>query len=228
VFRFRFGPDAAAVFVNDALHRSESDSGAFKLLGCMQPLKNSEKFIGVFHVEANAVVTNHDHSFVPAFQLRNFDDSRFAVASKFHGVGEQIHEHLFQKIGVALDERQRADSPGNISPFEINLQFIARNIHQFAEGNALGDKALAGKARKIQQSINEQTHIVDGLLNAIQAMRGFGFEFGAEIFQQDFREAVNVAKRRAKVVRDGIAERLQFLIRGLQLCSALNDALFQN
>src|ERR1044071_3572853 len=55
-FRLGFGPDAAAVAGNGALHDGQAHARALELLGAMQPLEHAEKFAGVFHVEARAVV----------------------------------------------------------------------------------------------------------------------------------------------------------------------------
>ena len=44
---------------------------------------------------------------------------------------------------------------------------------------------------------------------------------------QELRESIDVAERRAQVVRDGIGERLQLLVGGLQLRRAVSNALFQ-
>ncbi len=49
----------------------------------------------------------------------------------------------------------------------------------------------------------------------------------AVVFQQDVREAVDGAQRRAQVVRNRIGKRLQFLVGRFQLRRALGDALFQ-
>ena len=47
---FRLGPDASAVLSDDALHGGEPNAGAFKLFVAVEPLKCSEKLVGVFRV----------------------------------------------------------------------------------------------------------------------------------------------------------------------------------
>ena len=47
------------------------------------------------------------------------------------------------------------------------------------------------------------------------------------VFLQQFHEAHDMAQRRAQIVGDGITERLQFLVGGLELRRAFGDALFQ-
>src|ERR1035437_10350500 len=48
-----------------------------------------------------------------------------------------------------------------------------------------------------------------------------------QVFSQQFHEAQDMAQRRAQIVRDGITERLQLLVGGLQLRRAFDDALLQ-
>src|SRR5262249_43919684 len=48
---FRVGPDASTMALHDAFDDGQSHACAFKFLGAMQPLKDAEQFVGVFHVE---------------------------------------------------------------------------------------------------------------------------------------------------------------------------------
>ena len=48
-----------------------------------------------------------------------------------------------------------------------------------------------------------------------------------QVFLQQFHEAKDMAQRRAQIVGDGITERLQLLVGGLQLRRAFDDALLQ-
>src|SRR5712672_3333515 len=56
--RFRLGPDAAAMALDDAVDDREADAGALELLGAVQPLKGAEELGGVAHVEPRAVVAH--------------------------------------------------------------------------------------------------------------------------------------------------------------------------
>src|SRR5262245_16724656 len=53
-----FRPDSAAVPGNNALHRRQADARAFELFRPMQPLKDAEEFVGILHIEPDAVVTH--------------------------------------------------------------------------------------------------------------------------------------------------------------------------
>ena len=74
----------------------------------MQALKQAEELVGIFHVEAHAVVANEKHAIrLPA----NFDHTSRLVAAVFEGVGQQVGEYLAHQIGVAVCGSQRVDSP---------------------------------------------------------------------------------------------------------------------
>ena len=77
-----FGPNPAAVAVNDALHGGQANTGARKFSHAMQTLERSEKFVRVGHVEAGAVVAHKVGMF--AFELcrAEFDARLSAFARK--------------------------------------------------------------------------------------------------------------------------------------------------
>ena len=55
-----FGPDAAAVAGDHALHGGEADARALELGGVVQALEGAEELVGVGHVEARAVVADEE------------------------------------------------------------------------------------------------------------------------------------------------------------------------
>src|SRR4029077_2984931 len=69
----RFGPDAAAVALNDALDDGEADASAFKIFRSVQPLKNFEQLVGVLHVKAGAVVAHEERLLAADSAGANFD-----------------------------------------------------------------------------------------------------------------------------------------------------------
>src|SRR5438552_12262813 len=56
LIHFRFGPNAAAMTVDDALHGGQPHAGAFVVLGAVQALEDPEQFVGVAHIKAHAIV----------------------------------------------------------------------------------------------------------------------------------------------------------------------------
>ena len=53
---FGLRPDPSAVPLDDALDQGQAHAGSFKLIIAVQPLEDAEEFVGVFRVEADAIV----------------------------------------------------------------------------------------------------------------------------------------------------------------------------
>src|SRR5438874_8947792 len=82
--RRSLGPDASAVAAHNASYRCQTQTDAFKLLRAMQPLKQAKKLVGIFHVEADAVIANKKNSIgLPA----DFNHSSRLIAAVLEGVG---------------------------------------------------------------------------------------------------------------------------------------------
>src|SRR4051794_23729648 len=90
-----FGPDGSAVLADDAIDSGEADAGAFELVGTVETLENTEKFIGVFHVETNTVIANEDCGVPVELDGTDFDNGDATGAGVFDSVGQQIGEDLF-------------------------------------------------------------------------------------------------------------------------------------
>ena len=66
-----------------------------------------------------------------------------------------------------------------------------------------------------------------GLADAFEVAQRSGWQLGSIFVHQDSRKTVHMAERRPQIMRDGIGERFQVLIRCLQLRRALRDAEFK-
>src|SRR5919204_3739821 len=106
VVGLRIGPDTPAVAVDDALHDREAHSSAGIVLGTVQPLEHPKEFVGVTHVEADAVVA-HKVDRLPALLAPPHDDAGHVSAdSKLEGVGQQVDKDLLEQGGVGLAGRE--------------------------------------------------------------------------------------------------------------------------
>ena len=82
-------------------------------------------------------------------------------------------------------------------------------------------------AREGQQIVNQIPHPLCRLGNRRQMAQALFGKRRPGVLLQQFHEAHDMAQRRAQIVGDGITERFQFLVGGLQLRRAFGDALFQ-
>src|SRR5579864_4554394 len=105
-FHLRFGPDAAAVFVNDPLHRGQTDARAVEVFAAMQAMEDAEHLTGILHVESYSVVPHEQNALSIGQNGAYFDYRRTATPGEFDSVGKQVSEHLPGERRVALNDRQ--------------------------------------------------------------------------------------------------------------------------
>src|SRR5216117_2490007 len=88
----RFGPDAPAVPVHDALHGREPDAGS-GIFGCgMQPLERAEELVGIRHVEARSVVADEKGPAPAILQGADFDAWPGRLRGELPGVPDEVIE----------------------------------------------------------------------------------------------------------------------------------------
>ena len=83
---FGFDPNPAAMFLNDALDSSQSHARAFKIFRTVQSLKRTEELLGIFHVEADAVVAHEYRGSSVLILLSDFNHRLPARAGELDGV----------------------------------------------------------------------------------------------------------------------------------------------
>ena len=76
--------------MDDPLYNGQSNAGAFKLIGAMQPLKNSEQFVGVLHVKSGPVIADEINIFAVVGLTSGFDDRHCALARILERVRKQV------------------------------------------------------------------------------------------------------------------------------------------
>jgi len=68
------GPDQPPVFSNDPMHSGQTHSGSFKFRVGVEALEYAEQFLGIFHVEAHAVIAHeNDCRFTRLLDAVDFD-----------------------------------------------------------------------------------------------------------------------------------------------------------
>ena len=74
VIGLRLGPDRASMFLNDPMHGGQTHSGSFKFRVGVEALEYAEQSLGVFHVEASAVIAHeNDCRFTRLLDAVDFD-----------------------------------------------------------------------------------------------------------------------------------------------------------
>src|SRR5690348_13814619 len=107
------------MFADNSIHGSETDSSAFEFFCAMEALENPEEFIHIFHVEADAIITNEDGVPAISFGRAHLDDGFLTGPGVLNGVGEEIGKDLLHQAGIALDRGQLAYVPLDVAPFSF-------------------------------------------------------------------------------------------------------------
>src|SRR5579863_4487044 len=108
--------------LHDTLHRCQPYPGPFELFGAVQALKDAKEFVGIFHVEANPVVTYKNHLVRPALSLSHLDDGAFTATGEFDGIGQQVLQDLPNQDGVAFTYLKFCDAPLDAAVFAIEIE----------------------------------------------------------------------------------------------------------
>src|SRR6266704_3710241 len=96
------GPHAAAVPVDDPLHRSEADAGPGKLLRRVEPLERAEQLVGVRHVEPHPIVPHEVHRMAVLRRDPELDPRLLALRGELPRIPQQVLEDDLEEAGVAL------------------------------------------------------------------------------------------------------------------------------
>ena len=94
VIHSAFGPNAATVTRDNALHRRQADSGSFKFSVRMQPLKWSKELVGVCHIEPGTVIAHKKTSSLTWFSCPNTTRASGRLAVYFHAFSSRLRQAM--------------------------------------------------------------------------------------------------------------------------------------
>src|SRR5262245_41436652 len=84
-----FGPGSSSMPLNNAMDIGQPDARAFEFARPMETLEDAEKFIGVLHGEADAVVADIADDFVGFAPAADLNPGPRAGAGVFDGIGDE-------------------------------------------------------------------------------------------------------------------------------------------
>ena len=149
-----FGPDAAAVAVQDALHQGQADAGALVIFHRMQALEDAKQLVGVLHVEADAVIADEIDGFAVLPLAADFDAGRIALAGVLQRIAEQVEPGLFEQVAVCQARGQFADVHFDPAAFTLRLQFYEALLDNSSRSDSL---QAGGIARLVREKRNRSS-----------------------------------------------------------------------
>src|ERR1035438_346891 len=117
--RFGFGPDATCVFLDNPLHRSQTNAIAFKLFGDMQALEYAKELVRILRIESNSVILHKDYFFSVFFHLSYLDYGGRPRPGILQCIADQVLKNLPDQDAIALDRWQVLDFPLHLPPFDF-------------------------------------------------------------------------------------------------------------
>ena len=103
--RLRFGPDAAAVALDNLFANGQADAGAGIFFLGMQALEDLKDAVGILRIKADAVIpdeTSHSSPFLPGRKM----NPGGLVVVKLDGVGDEILQQLAHLVRIDFQGRQ--------------------------------------------------------------------------------------------------------------------------
>jgi hypothetical protein len=213
--------------MNDPLYIGQPDPRALKFSLTVQTLKHAEQLLSIFRIEAGPIVANEDHC--PATSIlypTDFDSGLDASAGELHRIGNQIDQHHSQQGTVTPYCRQWRSFPDDIPSFGFGLQIAHRLPDQLVKIDVSLLQFRAPDPGEGKEVLNQSPHPCRGLENRFQMVATVFRKRWAFLLLEQSYKAHDVPQWRSQIVRNGITERFQFLVYGLQLCCPfLNPSL---
>src|SRR2546430_2353978 len=97
---------------------SQTNAGAFKLAGRMEPLKHAKERFSVLWIEPAPIVAEKEDCLQGSLFGADFDASFGPWAGVFQRVRNQIEQDLADRNRVSLDVRQGTNRPDNLPAFQ--------------------------------------------------------------------------------------------------------------
>src|SRR5437899_8756035 len=212
-----FRPDPAAVPVDDPPDGCEADTGALEFGSGMQALEHAEQLVRVLHVEAGAVVPDHEGLPSVRFDGAEFDPRPRLFRGVLPAVAEEIVEGHAQQPCVAPRLQPRGDREFHL-PLRGRPSQLGRDVPgHAAQVHDLGPYLRTGDPREFQQVVDQGPHPLAGGAYPVQGLPSRLVQPRGIVFQQYLAESVDAAQRRPQVVRYRVGERVQLVVGGEEL-----------
>src|SRR5712692_563829 len=128
--RLPFRPYPPAVALDDALHDRQPHAAAFDLAIRMQPLKHSEDFFGVPHVEADPMIPNPIQVVISGRTSAKLDVDGRLWLGVLHCVSNEIEQNLTDRTPIGA--RNRCLSIGEFDgPVGIPAPFFGDDLARY-------------------------------------------------------------------------------------------------
>ncbi|EWS65270.1 hypothetical protein Y695_01484 [Hydrogenophaga sp. T4] len=180
------------------------------------------------HVETGAVVPHEDHGFGGLVRQAADGDLRsLALLGEFQGVRDQIDQHHAQHGPITGDHRQFGDVPVDVPALGLRRHLLNDFSHQVTQVHGGLAHFLAPHPREGQQVVDQHAHAAGRSGNRFDVPQVVLIEHRRSALLEQRQIAVDVAQRRAQIVRDRVGKGLQLLVLRGQFGRALGHVALQ-
>jgi hypothetical protein len=128
---------------DDAGNGGQADAGAGKLPVGVQTLEGPEEVVPVAHVEAGAVVADHEGIRFPMAGDVEFDGWMFNASSELPGIAKQVFQDRPHQTWIALNLEPGRNPDLNIPVRFLLVQFFADHLGKLREVDGASLQLLA-------------------------------------------------------------------------------------
>src|SRR5882762_7553162 len=224
---FRFGPDASAVPVYDALHGREPDAGSGVFVRGMQALKRAEELVGIGHLETRTVVADKIGRASAILQGTDFDAGLGRLRGELPRVSYKVIEGGPQQMRIAFGAHPVPDRDFHRAAGLALLQLAHHLSRDLGKVHRPALERPAGYARELEQILDQLGHVLRRGADPRQVALCVTGKVLGKIVEQGLAEPVDRAQGRAQVVGHRIGELLELPVRRLQLRGAFAHPLLE-
>src|SRR6266478_4630077 len=145
-----FRPNAAAMAMDDALYRCQTDARAFELGRLMQPLERAEQLGGVGHIESGSVVADKVDGIALLAYRAEFNMRFLQLAGKLPGIAKQVFQGDTQQPGIAAGPNIGSDFRVDDAPGLPAAPVAHDTRHNRAQMHRLTPQLAARQTRKVE------------------------------------------------------------------------------
>lgn len=206
-------PNVSVVAVNDASDGGESDSRTFEVFVAVQAVEGVKELANVKHIETCAVIADK-----PGFLLSiptEVDDGFGHPGAELDGVAQKILQGYAEEPRIAGSQQIGLDVDGDVAAGFLFEEAGGDGLGKLTDVEGIAHDLGSGDAGKLKECVNERSHALDPITNTADIVPPGVVDDPGIVFFERETESVDRAQGSAEVVRDRIAEGLEFAIDGL-------------
>ena len=181
-----FCPDISVMALENALYDSQAYAAAGQVCRMVEALEDPEELMVGGHVEPNAIVIEIEDGPGVAVVPSKTDFGGPFRPAEFPGVLEQLFERKAQQQGITKGREARRNRYFYIL---FGMEASEFRDHAFRDVTQVDDgfvHDVARDARELKQAVEQATHVVSCLDDALKIGGGLFVKFLAEGLQDDF------------------------------------------